>query len=265
MNYKNILHHLENKVLTITINRPDKLNALTTETISELNNILVNHRNNDDVSVIVLTGTGQKAFVAGADISEFADFDVEQGEMLSRNGHQLIFNYIENYPKPVIAAINGFALGGGFELALSCHIRIASDNAKMGFPEVTLGLIPGYGGTQRLAQLAGKGKAFELILTADMIKAEEAYNLGLLNAVVPQSELMTKVAEIVEKIKNKSSVAISHAIIAINANYKDGVDGYLTEINEFGKCFENIDFKEGTQAFLEKRKPEFKGKIAKAL
>lgn len=261
MNYENILHQTENKVLTITINRPDKLNALTTQTISELNHLLVNNRNNDDVHVVVITGSGQKAFVAGADISEFADFNAEQGRMLSKNGHQLIFDYIENYPKPVIAAINGFALGGGFELALSCHIRIASDNAKMGFPEVTLGVIPGYGGTQRLAQLAGKGKAFELILTADMIKADEAYNLGLLNTVVPQAELMAKVTEIVEKIKSKSPVAISHAIIAINANYKDGVDGYATEIEEFGKCFENDDFKEGTQAFLEKRKPNFKGKL----
>jgi enoyl-CoA hydratase len=159
----------------------------------------------------------------------------------------------------VIAAVNGFALGGGFELALSCHIRVASDNAKMGFPEVTLGVIPGYGGTQRLAQLAGRGKAFELILTADMIKAEEALHLGLLNAVVPQSELMSKVNEIAEKIKSKSPAAISHAIVAINANYTDGVDGYATEIDEFGKCFEHEDFKEGTKAFLEKRKPSFKG------
>ena len=261
MNYENILHQIENEVLSITINRPDKLNALTTQTIKELNHVLESNKNNDEVHVVVLTGSGQKAFVAGADISEFAHFTAEEGRMLSKNGHELIFNYIENYSKPVIAAINGFALGGGFELALSCHIRVASDNAKMGFPEVTLGVIPGYGGTQRLAQLAGKGKAFELILTADMIKADEAYNLGLLNAVVPQAELMAKVNEIVEKIKSKSPVAISHAIIAINANYKDGVDGFATEIDEFGKCFDNEDFKEGTQAFLEKRKPVFKGKL----
>ncbi len=261
MNYQNIIQQTENEVLTITINRPDKLNALNTQTISELNHILSTNRNNNDVRAVVITGSGQKAFVAGADISEFADFNAEQGKMLSKNGQQLLFDYVENYPKPVIAAINGFALGGGFELALSCHIRVASDNAKMGFPEVTLGVIPGYGGTQRLAQLAGKGKAFELILTADMVKPDEALHLGLLNAVVPQAELLNKVNEIIEKIKSKSPVAIAHAIIAINANYKDGVDGYATEIEEFGKCFESDDFKEGTQAFIEKRKPIFKGKM----
>ena len=259
MSYQNILHEISQRTLLITINRPDKLNALNTLTISELNHVLESNMHNDDIQVVVITGSGQKAFVAGADISEFADFSGEQGRMLSKNGHQLLFNYVENYPKPVIAAVNGFALGGGFELALSCHIRVASDNAKMGFPEVTLGVIPGYGGTQRLAQLAGRGKAFELILTADMIKAEEALQLGLLNAVVPQSELMSKVNEIAEKIKSKSPAAISHAIVAINANYTDGVDGYAIEIDEFGKCFEHEDFKEGTKAFLEKRKPSFKG------
>ncbi|MCC6253218.1 MAG: enoyl-CoA hydratase/isomerase family protein [Bacteroidia bacterium] len=264
MKFDNILFQVENRVLTITVNRPDKLNALTTHTIRELNELLAAYRNDNNINAVVITGAGEKAFVAGADISEFADFDAEQGRMLSRNGHQLLFNYIENYSKPIIAAINGFALGGGFELALSCHIRVASDNARMGFPEVTLGVIPGYGGTQRLAQLAGKGKALELILTADMIKAQEAFDLGLLNAVVPQADLMNKVYEICEKIKSKSPVAISHAIVAINANYKDGVDGFAVEIEEFGKCFENDDFREGTKAFLEKRKPDFKGKLAQA-
>ncbi len=262
MNYENLLHREENRVIYITINRPDKLNALNTKTISELNHLLELYKFNDDIKAIVITGSGEKAFVAGADISEFADFTSEQGKMLSQSGHDLLFNYIENYPKPVIAAINGFALGGGFELALSCHIRLASDNAKMGFPEVTLGVIPGYGGTQRLSQLAGKGKAFELIMTAEMIKADEAYRLGLVNYVLPQSELMNKVNELLEKIKTKSPVAIAHAIIAINANDKDGINGYAVEVEEFGKCFEEDDFKEGTKAFLEKRKPVFKGKSA---
>jgi enoyl-CoA hydratase len=264
MNYQNIVYQIAQRVLEITINRPDKLNALNTLTISELNNLLESNKHNEEIQVVVITGSGQKAFVAGADISEFADFNAEQGKMLSKNGHQLLFDYIENYPKPVIAAINGFALGGGFELALSCHIRVASDNAKMGFPEVTLGVIPGYGGTQRLAQLAGKGKAFELILTADMIKADEAMQLGLLNAVVPQTELMSKVYDIAEKIKSKSPAAISHAIVAINANYTDGVDGFAAEIEEFGKCFDHEDFREGTKAFLEKRKPVFKGTVQQA-
>jgi enoyl-CoA hydratase len=260
MNYENILHHTENNVLTITINRPDKLNALTSGTLNELNDILVKSRINDDVHVVVITGAGQKAFVAGADITEFTSLDAEGGRMLSKRGNQ-IFDAIENYPKPVIAAVNGFALGGGLELALSCHIRIASDNARMGLPEVTLGLIPGYGGTQRLSQMIGKGKAFELIFTADIIKADEALALGLLNAVVPQAELMSKVAELVEKIKSKSRVAISHVIAAVNANYKDGVNGFEAEIDEFGKCFESVDAKEGAQAFIEKRKANFVGTL----
>jgi enoyl-CoA hydratase len=213
-----------------------------------------------EIRVIIITGSGEKAFVAGADISEFASFSIENGKKLSKEGHDILFNLVESMNTPVIAAINGFALGGGLELAMSCHIRVASDNAKMGLPEVSLGVIPGYGGTQRLAQLVGKGKAFELIFTAGMIKADEALSLGLVNHCVPQVELMSKCESIAQQIIKNSPSAIGAAIRSVNAGFKDGVDGFETEVTEFGKCFGTADFKEGTSAFLEKRKAVFSGK-----
>lgn len=259
MAYENILYKSENHIAYITINRPDKLNALNKATINELSSAFVDANRDSNIRVIILTGTGEKAFVAGADISEFASFSIEEGKSLSKEGHDLLFNLVENLNTPVIAAVNGFALGGGLELAMSCHIRVASDNAKMGLPEVSLGVIPGYGGTQRLAQLIGKGKAFELIFTAGMMKADEAVNCGLVNYCVPQAELLAKCEAIAQQISKNSPSAISSAIRAVNAGFEDGVDGYNAEVVEFGKCFGTADFKEGTNAFLEKRKPDFKG------
>jgi enoyl-CoA hydratase len=260
MNYNNILVASENKIATITINRPEKLNALNVSTIQELHDAFKNLEKNSDIFAIVLTGSGEKAFVAGADISEFANFSIEEGAHLAAQGQELLFDFVENLKTPVIAAVNGFALGGGLELAMACHFRVASDNAKMGLPEVSLGVIPGYGGTQRLPQLVGKGRAMELIMTAGMIDAETAKSYGLVNHVVPQTELLTFVNSIATKIIRNSPIAISKAIKAINANFKDGEDGYKTEIRNFGKCFGTADFKEGTTAFLEKRKPVFEGK-----
>lgn len=257
---ENLLLENNNGILTITINRPKQLNALNSQTISELNQVLNDSELNKEVKVVIITGSGDKAFVAGADIKEFANFSVEQGSQLSKDGHDKLFDRVAHYSKPVIAAVNGFALGGGLELAMSCHIRVASTNAKMGLPEVSLGVIPGYGGTQRLAQLVGKGKAMELIMTADMMGAEDAEKWGLVNYAVAPEELMEKVNKIAGKIASKSLVAISHAIKCVNANYTDGVNGYDVEIEEFGKCFGTEDFKEGTTAFLEKRKPAFPNK-----
>lgn len=259
MNYENILVATENNIATITINRPTKLNALNKATIQELHEAFKAAEKDTDINVILLTGSGEKAFVAGADISEFANFSVEEGAQLAAQGQELLFDFVENLKTPVIAAINGFALGGGLELAMACHFRIASENAKMGLPEVSLGVIPGYGGTQRLPQLIGKGKAMELIMTAGMLNAQEALNWKLVNYVVTSSELLAFCTEIAQKILKNSPVAISTAIKAINANYKDGVNGFETEIKHFGKCFGTKDFKEGTTAFLEKRKPIFKG------
>ncbi|WP_395044804.1 enoyl-CoA hydratase/isomerase family protein [Flavobacterium sp.] len=260
MNYKNILITSENGISQITINRPSKLNALNVATIQELHDAFQSLDENHETQVIILTGEGEKAFVAGADISEFANFSIEEGAQLSQQGQELLFNYVENLKTPVIAAVNGFALGGGLELAMSCHFRIASDNAKMGLPETSLGVIPGYGGTQRLPQLIGKGRAMELIMTAGMIDAETAKNYGLVNHVVPQAQLLEFTKGIATKILRNSPVAIGKAIKAINDNYKDGVDGFKTEIKNFGKCFGTEDFKEGTTAFLEKRKAVFTGK-----
>jgi enoyl-CoA hydratase len=260
MNYENLLISIEEKIATVTINRPTKLNALNKATISDLNKAIKLLGKNDDVRIIVLTGSGEKAFVAGADISEFANYTVVEGAQLAAEGQESLFDYIENLKKPVIAAVNGFALGGGLELAMACHFRIASDNAKMGLPEVSLGLIPGYGGTQRLPQLVGKGRAMEMIMTAAMINAEEAKQYGLVNHVVPQAELLEFTNGIAQKIIKNAPFAIGKAIKAINANFKDGKDGFETEIKSFGKCFGTQDFKEGTTAFLEKRKAEFTGK-----
>lgn len=260
MSFENISVEKNDRIATVTINRPTKLNALNKATIKELNEAFTGLASDGEIRAIILTGSGEKAFVAGADISEFADFDDEQGAALAATGHDLLFNFIENFPKPVIAAVNGFALGGGLELAMSCHFRIASDNAKMGLPEVTLGVIPGYGGTQRLPQLVGKGKAMEMILSATMLTAEEAKTWGLVNHVVPQPELIALANELAGKIVKNSPVAISKAIEAVNAGFDKDADGFTTEIRAFGYCFGTEDFKEGTSAFLEKRKPEFTGK-----
>lgn len=259
MAYENILSQTANGIATITINRPTKLNALNKQTIQELHDAFESLGNDDTVRVIILTGTGEKAFVAGADIAEFANFSVQEGAQLAAQGQELLFDFIQNLRTPVIAAVNGFALGGGLELAMSCHFRIASDNAKMGLPEVSLGVIPGYGGTQRLPQLVGKGRAMEMIMTAGMVSAEDAKNYGLVNHVVPQTELLDFCKGIAQKIMRNSPTAIAQAIKAVNANFEDGVNGFQTEIKSFGKCFGTEDFKEGTTAFLEKRKAEFKG------
>lgn len=259
MNFQNLLFNLSNGILTITINRPDKLNALNKLTIQEIGQVIQEAKNNPEVKAILITGAGTKGFVAGADISEFVGLTSEQGKAMAKAG-QDIFKSIEDCSKPVMAAINGFALGGGCELAMACHLRVASDNAKFGQPEVSLGLIAGYGGTQRLTQLIGKTKAMELHLTGDMITAEQALFLGLVNYVVPQPELIPRCLEILERIRSKSPKAIASAIVAINAYFMEGTDGYKIEIDEFGKCFSSEDFKEGTSAFLEKRKPAFTGK-----
>ena len=260
MNFENILIEKENGIATITINRPKKLNALNMATIDELHTAFKNLDEDGSVKVILITGSGEKAFVAGADISEFAHFSVEEGTYLARNGQKVLFDFVENLSTPVIAVVNGFALGGGLELAMASHFRVASDNAKMGLPEVSLGVIPGYGGTQRLTQLVGKGRAMELVMTAGMISAEDAKNYGLVNHVTTQEELLPLAQKTASKIARNSSVAISGAIKAINDNFNDGVNGYETEISEFGICFGTEDFKEGTTAFLEKRRAAFPGK-----
>lgn len=259
MSFQNLLTKTENGIMTITVNRPDKLNALNKLTVRELGQAIQEAKDKDEVKAIILTGSGQKGFVAGADISEFLGLSIEQGKAMAKMG-QDVFKSIEDCTKPVIAAVNGFALGGGCELAMACHLRVASENAKFGQPEVNLGLIAGYGGTQRLIQLIGKTKAMELHLTADMITAAEALQLGLVNYVVPQEQLLSKCLELIEKIKSKSPKAVGSAIAAMNAYFAEGVDGFAKEIEEFGKCFGTDDFKEGTSAFLEKRKPVFRGK-----
>ena len=260
MNFENILITTENGIGQVTINRPSKLNALNKVTIQELHDAFENLEKDENIRAIIITGEGEKAFVAGADISEFANFSVEEGAQLAAQGQELLFDFVQNLSTPVIAAVNGFALGGGLELAMACHFRTASTNAKMGLPEVTLGVIPGYGGTQRLAQLVGKGCAMELIMTAGMIDAETAKNYGLVNYVVAQEELLDFTKGIATKITKNSSVAIAKAIEASNANFEDGTNGYEVEIKNFGLSFGTEDFKEGTTAFLEKRKAEFPGK-----
>lgn len=259
MDYQQLLVETNNNILYITINRPQKLNALNKEVLTELSVAVANAQKDKGIKAILITGAGEKAFVAGADISEFQNYTLEEGKQLAKNGQETVFDAIENSAKPVIAAINGFALGGGLELAMACHIRIASENAKLGLPEVTLGLIPGYGGTQRLAQLVGKGNAFEMIFTADMISAEKALQLGLVNHVVPIANLLEKANEILEKIKLRAPLALASAVKAVNAGFNPQINGYDVEINEFGRCFDTQDFKEGVTAFLEKRKADFKG------
>lgn len=257
MAYQNILAEHEEHLGFITINRPKKLNALNKETIDELHDAFVTLDEDKDIRAIIVTGSGDKAFVAGADIAEFADFDAIQGQELAAKGQQKLFDLVANLSTPTIAAINGFALGGGLELAMASHIRVASDNAKMGLPEVSLGLIPGYGGTQRLPQLVGKGKALEMITTGGMINADEAFSYKLVNHVVPQEELLSFCETLGHKISRNSPMAISRAIEAINANFDESVNGFQVEIEAFGNCFGTEDFEEGTSAFLEKRKPNF--------
>jgi enoyl-CoA hydratase len=259
MTYENILTSIENGIFTITINKPKKLNALSRGVFDDLDEAVKEVYSNDEITGVIITGSGDKAFVAGADISEFGGLTKEEGKRLSSRG-QDVFNAIENAPKPFIAAVNGFALGGGCELAMACHMRVASESARFGQPEVNLGLIPGYGGTQRLIQLIGKGKALELLMTADMIKADEALRLGLANHVVPADELLNKSTEILLKVTNKAPLAIAKVIECGNAFFTDGVNGLQMEIDKFGECCETEDFVEGASAFVEKRKAEFKGR-----
>jgi enoyl-CoA hydratase len=256
--FENIALEISNGICILTINRPKQLNALNKQTIEETHKALKDLEADHQVGVVILTGAEDKAFVAGADIKEFADFSIAQGGSLAQEGQKLLFDYVEHYTKPIIAAVNGFALGGGLELAMCAHIRVASSNAKMGLPEVSLGVIPGYGGTQRLAQLVGKGKANEMIFTAGMISAEDAFQSGLVNAVVPQSELIDTTKKMASKILRNSPMAIGSAIKAVNAGFTSGINGFQVEIEEFAKCFGTDEFKEGTTAFLEKRKANFR-------
>lgn len=253
-----ILSEIRNQIAFLTINRPQQLNALNKDTIEALHNALAAADADPAVGVIILTGSGEKAFVAGADIKEFADFNIAQGGELALRGQKTLFDFIEQLSTPVIAAVNGFALGGGLELAMAAHVRIASSNARMGLPETSLGVIPGYGGTQRLAQLIGRGKANEIIFTAGMLKADEALQWGLVNAVVEQADLLATCETMAQKMLANSPMAIAAAIRCVNAGFTEGVNGFEVEIEEFGKCFGTTDFKEGTTAFLEKRKPNFR-------
>ena len=257
--YTTLLTSLNNYILTITINRPDKLNALNKAVFADLNVALDEVYFNPEIKSAIITGSGAKAFVAGADISEFNGLSKEEGMALAKSGQDTFFR-IENCPKPIVACVNGFALGGGCELAMSCHFRIASDNAKFGQPEVSLGLIPGYGGTQRLTHLIGKGRAIELLISGNMIDAITALNYGLVNYVVPQNELLTKANSILQTINTKAPMAVAACITAANAALDEQRDGYALEIDAFGSCFATNDMKEGTTAFLEKRKAVFLGK-----
>jgi enoyl-CoA hydratase len=259
MAYENILTELNDGVFIITINRPNKLNALSKGVFDDLDDAVKEIYSNDKVSGAIITGSGDKAFVAGADISEFGGLSKEQGKKLAARG-QDVFNAIERSPKPFVAAVNGFALGGGCELAMACHMRVASESARFGQPEVNLGLIPGYGGTQRLIQLIGKGKAMELLMTTDMVKADEAVRLGLANHVVAENELLEKSEAILRKIATKAPLAIAKVIECGNAYFTDGVNGLKFEIDRFGDCCETEDFMEGASAFVEKRKADFKGR-----
>lgn len=259
MDYENIYIEEEGALAIVTIDRPKKLNALNRRTIEELHVAFKELEEDPAIRTIILTGKGDKAFVAGADISEFAQFSVKEGRQLAALGQKNLFDLVENLSTPVIAAINGFALGGGLELAMACHFRLASSQAKMGLPEVSLGVIPGYGGTQRLPRLVGQGRAMEMILTADMIDAEKALAFGLVNHVASPEELLPLAVKIAGRISKNSPVAIKGAIKAINAGFKHDADGFAVEIDAFGHCFGSEDFKEGTSAFLEKRQADFRG------
>lgn len=255
---ENISTRIENGILYVTITRESKMNALNIQTLKDIKEAVAAIYDNKEVAGVILTGAGSKAFAAGADIAEFANFNVEEGTRMSADGHGVL-NTIEKCPKPVIAAVNGFALGGGCELAMACHIRVAAENAKFGQPEVNLGLVPGYAGTQRLPQLIGRGRALEFLMTGDVINAAEAHRIGLVNHVVPQEELMAKCEGMINKIKTKAPLAIASVIRCVNAHYDKKMDGNNVEINEFGNFFGTEDFKEGTQAFMEKRPAAFKG------
>ncbi|MBV9988834.1 MAG: enoyl-CoA hydratase/isomerase family protein [Chitinophagaceae bacterium] len=257
--YQTLLSFLEDGILTVTINRPDKLNALNKQVFSDLNTVLDEIYSNDLIRSVIITGAGPKAFVAGADISEFSGLSDHESRALAKAGQDTFFR-IENSPKPIVACVNGFALGGGCELAMSCHFRIASDNAKFGQPEVNLGLIPGYGGTQRLVQLIGKGRAMELLMSAAMIDANTALQYGLVNYVVPAEELLPKAKTILGLINTKAPLAVAKCIEAANAVFDETKNGYETEVAGFGFCFDTADMKEGTAAFLDKRKANFSGK-----
>ena len=260
MDYQNLLIEKKDNIAAVTINRPDKLNALNSQTMSELKEAFTELKSDSEIYVVIVTGSGEKAFVAGADIAELNKLDVITGKTFAESG-QAVFNLIENLDKPVIAAVNGFALGGGCELALSCHIRIASENAKFGQPEVNLGIIPGYGGTQRLTRLINSGRAMEYILTGDMVDANEALRIGLVNKVYPQAELMNKAIEMAKKITSKGQQAIRLSVKAVNmVDEVSGKEGLNYEASLFSLACGTEDFKEGTKAFLEKRKPEFKNK-----
>jgi enoyl-CoA hydratase len=257
--FETLLTELTGGILLVTLNREDKLNALNKTVISELNELMDEVYSDTEIKGVIITGKGPKAFAAGADIAGFKGLNEEQGKALAKHGHDT-FNKIDMCPKPVIAAVNGFALGGGCELAMACHIRIASENAKFGQPEVNLGLIPGYGGTQRMVQLIGKGKALELLMTADVIDATTAHKLGLVNEVVQTIELLDLARAMALKIASKAPFAVAQVIQSVYAHFKEGIDGFDTEIALFGKCVTTEDFVEGTSAFLEKRKAVFKGK-----
>lgn len=256
---QNIITEIRDQIFYITINREDKLNALNIQTLSDIKNAVLSIYENSDVRGVILTGKGSKAFAAGADIAEFANFNIEEGTRMSEEGHAVL-RAIDHCPKPVVAAINGFALGGGNELAMACHIRVAVEKARFGQPEVNLGITPGYAGTQRLAQLIGKGRALEFLMTGDMMDAQTALNYGLVNHVVPADQLMAKSEEILNKIKTKAPMAIASVIRCVNAFYEKRADGNNVEINEFGNFFGSEDFIEGTKAFLEKRPAKFAGK-----
>ncbi|MCH8329994.1 MAG: enoyl-CoA hydratase/isomerase family protein, partial [Bacteroidetes bacterium] len=251
MAYQFLQIDLSHNILTISINREDKMNALNIALFAELKAVMQEVYDNPEIKGVIITGKGDKAFAAGADISEFTGFTREEGREMSEEGHAIL-NSIERSPKPVIAAVNGFALGGGCELAMACHMRIATENAKFGQPEVNLGIIPGYGGTQRLVHLVGKAKAIELLMTADMIGAQEAKELGLVNHVVSQGELIDKCCEILNKIFTQGPLAISKVIECANAALDETKNGFNLEIDQFASCFDSEDFKEGTTAFVEK-------------
>ncbi|MDR1876547.1 MAG: enoyl-CoA hydratase/isomerase family protein [Flavobacteriaceae bacterium] len=255
MNFENLQVTKEDKIALVTINRPQQLNALNSLTLKELSECFSALDSDNETRAIIITGSGDKSFVAGADIKEFLNLDPNRIEDFAKNAHETVFNKIENLSKPVIAAINGFALGGGLELSLACHIRIASTNAKLGLPEVTLGLIPGYGGTQRLPKLVGKGNANQIIFTAEMIPSDKALNIGLVNEVVTPENLLSRAKEIAVRISKNSSTAITQAIRAVNSS--ETPEGFTAEIKLFGSLFTTADFKEGVNAFIEKRKPVF--------
>ncbi len=259
MIYETILTEKDGRIFQITLNRPKQLNALNTNVFAELESAIDLAIADQEVWALLITGSGEKAFAAGADIKEFVNFNAQQAKELSANGQRILAK-IENSPKPVLAALNGFALGGGCELAMACHLRVASENAKFGQPEVSLGLTPGYAGTQRLTRLIGRTKATELLLTAGMINAQEALQLGLVNYVVPQANLMTKSKNILSRILKQSPVAIAGVLKCVNAYFDKNTNGFNSEIEEFARCFESEDFKEGTSAFMERRKANFIGK-----